>query len=360
MLVFLWLGKTDNNFQFYNVVGSNDILNEDRSNQFEYTENINAFYLNYNKSFTKWNFQSGIRVEQTISEGNLTSNQMSSEDNVQRNYWNWFPSGGLTYTPSRTRSWALTYSRRIQRPNYQSLNPFESQLDELSFSKGNPFLQPQYTDNLKLSHTYKYTLTTSLGYSRIQDFFAQVTDTLGATRNFMITQNIANQEVWNLGVSYPFNVNKWWSVFTSINAYHSTFEGNDEKFVSVDQSTLSLYAQNTFTLPKGVRMEISGWFSSPSVWGGTYRTQSMGSLNVAFQKKFWKDNLSVRLSMSDILYTSFWQADVRFGDLYIDGSGGQDSRRVRLNASYRFGNKQVKKSRKRNTGLEEEGKRVGN
>lgn len=82
------------------------------------------------------------------------------------------------------------------------------QLDELSFSRGNPFLQPQYTDNYKISHTYKYTLTTSLSYSFIKDFFAQITQAEGANKNFITTRNVANQEVWNLGVSYPFSPKK--------------------------------------------------------------------------------------------------------------------------------------------------------
>lgn len=352
--------RTNNIFQFYDVLENQDILNENRSNQFEYTENINAAYVNFNKKWSKWNLQLGLRAEQTISEGILTSSQENDDDQVNRNYLNWFPSGGLTFTPNYTSSWALTYSRRIQRPNYQSLNPFERQLDELSFAKGNPFLQPQYTNNVKLSHTYKYRLTTSLSYSYIRDFFAQITDTLGATRNFLITRNIANQQVWNVGVSYPFDATKWWSVYVSVNAFHSAYEGQDEKFQAIDQNTLSFYAQNNFTLPAGFKLEISGWFSSPSVWGGTYQTKSLGSLDIAIQKKFWDDKLSARLAFGDVLFTSPWRGDMQFGDLFINGTGGWESRQVRLNLSYAFGNNQVKNFRKRKTGLEDENRRVGN
>ncbi|MEM6965502.1 MAG: TonB-dependent receptor [Bacteroidota bacterium] len=350
---------TDNTFSFFDVEDGNDIFNAERSNEFEYTENINAAYVNYNIKKGKWNLQTGLRVEQTVSEGNLISTQQTEDKNVKRNYWNWFPSGGLTYSPNYKNSWALTYSRRIQRPDYASLNPFEYQLNELSFSRGNPFLQPQYTNNIKLSHTYKYRLTTSLSYSRINDFFAKITETLGETRNFLITRNIANQDIVNLGVSYPFDVNKWWSVYTSVNAYRAAYQGSDENFVSVDRTTVSLYAQNSFILPEGFRLEVSGWFSSPSVWSGTYLTKSMGSLNVAIQKKLMNDRLSVRIAGSDILFTSFWRADYRFGDLYIDGSGGWESRQVKVNVSYRFGRNEIKQSRKRNTGLQEESQRTG-
>ena len=350
---------TDNTFNFFNVMEGVDEFNQDRSNLFQYTENINAGYLNISKKWTKWSMQLGLRAEQTISTGELISTQSSIEDKVDRNYLDWFPSGGLTFAPNYKSSWALTYSRRIQRPNYQTLNPFEYQIDELTFSKGNPFLQPQYTNNIKLSHTYKYRLTTSISYSKINDFFAQITDTIDINKNVLITKNIANQEVWNIGISFPFELTKWWSVYTSLNAYSASYQGQDEKFIAIDQSTLSFYGQNTFSLKNGIKLEISGWYSSPSVWGGTYLNRSMGSLDVAIQKKLLQDKLSIRLAVSDIFFTSFWRADMRFGELYIDGSGGWESRQFKLNLSYRFGNSKVKKSRKRNAGLEDEGNRVG-
>ncbi|MEL7122981.1 MAG: TonB-dependent receptor [Bacteroidota bacterium] len=354
------LVETDNTFDFYDVIQNQDNFNAERSNQFLYDENVNAAYINFNKKWKKWNLQLGLRAEQTISEGDLISLQQNEENNVKRNYLDWFPSGGLTYNPSYKNSWALTYSRRIQRPNYQTLNPFEAQIDELSFSKGNPFLQPQYTNNIKLSNTYKYRLTTSISYSFISDFFAQVTDTLGSNRNFLQTRNIANQQVLNIGVSYPFSPTKWWSVYMSVNAFRSSYDGQDDKFTSIDQNTLSLYASNTFSLPKGFKFEVSGWYNSPSVWGGTYLTRSMGALNLALQKKFMNDRLTARLAVNDIFFSSFWRADMTFGELFIDGSGGWESRNVRFNLNYSFGSKEIKSNRKRKTGLESEEGRVGN
>ncbi|NNE31045.1 MAG: outer membrane beta-barrel protein, partial [Winogradskyella sp.] len=223
---------------------------------------------------------------------------------------------------------------------------------------GNPFLQPQYTDNLKLSHTFNYRLTTSLSYSFIEDFFAQVTEAVGDNQNFIIQRNVANQKIINLGVSYPTRFNEWWSIYVSVNAYRSIYEATNPDFVSTEQNTLSLYAQNTFKLPKGITAEVSGWYSSPSVWGGTYETRSLGSLNLAFQKKFFNDKLTARLGFNDILYTSPWQGTTRFGNLFIDGSGGNDSRQVRFNLTYNFGRDDIKKARKRDTSIEDEKERI--
>lgn len=349
---------TDNVFDFFNELGNAFILDLEQSNQFKYTEEIYAAYFNYNKRWKKWNVQFGIRMENTVSDGRLFSAQNNVDDQVTRNYVDFFPSGGLTYQLNRKNQFALTYSRRIQRPNYASLNPFEYKIDELSFSKGNPFLQPQYTDNLKLSHTFNYRLTTSVSYSRVSDYFARVTVAEGDSRNFLTTLNVADQEVWNLGISYPKQLTDWWNVYFSLNAYTSRFIPTSPQFLAISQETLSFYMQNTFNLPKKIRMEVSGWYSSPSIWGGTYQTDALGSLNIAFQKKYLNEKLTARLSFNDVLFTSPWSGITQFGDLFIDGSGGSDSRQVAFSLSYNFGRDEIKKVRKRKTGLEDEKGRI--
>lgn len=350
--------STENTFDFFNLSEDEFVLDPGQSNVFTYTEKVNAAYFNYRMKVKKWDLQFGLRVENTISDGVLFAAEEFENDQVRRNYVDYFPSGGLTYQVDQKNKLALNYSRRIQRPNYASLNPFEYKIDELSFSKGNPFLQPQYTNNLKLSHTYNYTLTTSLSYTYISDYFARVTVAEGASRNFLTTLNVADQEVINLGISYPKKINQWWDLYFSLNAYYSNYKATSPDFLPVSQETVSFYAQNTFSLPGAYRMELSGWYSSPSIWGGTYRTKSLGSLNLAFQKLFFDDKLTARLSFNDILFTSPWEGTTQFGDLFIAGSGGSDSRQVALSLSYNFGRSEIKKARKRKTGLEEEKRRI--
>ncbi len=364
----LWNGKlglgfktsvvnTNNVFDFFDVINDQLIANSNRSNTFNFQENINAIYFNYSNKFKKINYQFGLRAEQTISQGDLISNQSNVNNSVKRNYTNYFPSAGLTFNANENNSFAANYSKRIQRPNYRSLNPFEMQLDELSLSRGNPFLQPQYTDSFKVSHTYKYTLTTSFSYSFIKDFFAEVTSAEGLNRSVMTTKNVANQKVYNLGISYSFSFAKWWEVYSNVDFSNSSYKGNDVNFVSITQNNFSCYSSNTFSLPSKTKLEVSGWFTTPSVWGGTYRTKSLGSLDLAVQKKVLKDKLNIRMAVSDLFYTSNWQGDTKFGEVFIKANGGYDSRQFKINLSYNFGNSNVKSTVKK-TGIDEENKRI--
>ncbi|KQM79086.1 hypothetical protein ASE74_00455 [Pedobacter sp. Leaf216] len=152
--------KTDNDLQAEELINSawqNDVK---RSNQFIYDENVNAAYTNLNKQFKNTSIQIGLRVEQTNSKGNLITNNTV----VERNYWDFFPTLFVQQTLSKNNQLGFSYSRRIDRPSYDALNPFIYYLDEFTYSKGNPFLNPQYTHNFELSYTLmqKYMLTVGI------------------------------------------------------------------------------------------------------------------------------------------------------------------------------------------------------
>ncbi len=348
--------NTFNTFNFYDVENGVRILSTSRSNTFEYKETIAAGYLNYKFSYKKFKFQAGLRAEQTFSVGDLRALIPNADSTVEREYLNWFPSGGITYQTNKNNSTALIYSRRIQRPNYQNLNPFESQINELSFRRGNPFLQPQFTHNIKLSNTYKYTLNTSFTFSYISDYFAEVSEAEGDRRSFINTRNVADQQVYNLSVSYPKKIKEWWNVYGSVYGYYTKFTANHPDFIPIDRIVYGGYAQSTFTLPKKYKLEVSGWYNSPSIWRGTFRTKSIGALNLAVQKS-WKQ-WTGKLTFNDILYTVPWRAENRFGNLYIKGTGGNDSRNVRIYLSYSFGHSDVKAAKSRKSGAEDEQNRL--
>jgi iron complex outermembrane receptor protein len=120
---------------------------------------------------------------------------------------------------------SLTFSRRIDRPAYQDLNPFEFKLDEYSFMKGNINLRPQYTNSIGLTHTYKYKLNTTLNYSHVKDLFTQLIDTAEGSKSFISKQNLATQDIISLNISYPFTY-KAYSLFANMNTNYSHYNAD--------------------------------------------------------------------------------------------------------------------------------------
>ena len=353
--------KTDNTFNFYNIEGTTETINNIRSNRFTYTEKVYAGYLNYQRSIAKFDFQAGVRMENTVSEGDLKSaSDTTTNKNVKRNYVNLFPSGGITYNLNKTNSFALIYSRRIDRPNYQELNPFEFILDELSFAKGNPFLKPQYSDKIELSHTYKYATTTSIGYSNTVDFFSQISDTLSAGVSYLTPRNLATEKVLSLDVSSSQQPITWYSVYFHLGLYKQFYRADfgQNKTINTSVTNFNFYVQNTFKLPAALSFEVSGWYNSAGIWGGSFVTKAQGSLDVGLQRKFNHDLATLKLSYTDILHTAPWSGDNVYGGIVVRTHGNWESQQFRISLNWRFGNKQVKGTSQRKTGSESELKRI--
>lgn len=352
---------TDNDFQFYDRANGVDTLNLDRSNRFEYTENVNAGYVSWQRQFGKIGFSAGLRGEQTLSNGELTSSQVTGNDTVKRSYFNLFPSGGLTYQYTTMNSLRLNYSRRIDRPRYQDLNPFTARLDELTYQKGNPFLRPQYSNSLELSHVYKYRYSASLKYSYTTDMITQITDTTEGTRSFITNENLSSQEVISFYISAPVQITKWWSTFTNAGVYRTRNRADYGvgKEIDLARNTFNVYHQSTFQLPKDFSFEVSGFYNSPSLWGANFLNNRFWGMDVGARKKLFDGRGNLKVAVSDIFYTMQWAGRQEFGGLVMVATGGWESRLFKVNFSYLFGNDKVKASRRRKTGLEDESGRVG-
>lgn len=356
---------TKNNFERYDVNGSNKTLDLNRSNFFEYNESLHALYINYNRQFNGIMIQAGLRMENTSSDGNsypLHADGSINKDIRQaftRSYTDFFPSGAVTFNNNPMSQLNFTYSRRIDRPAYQDLNPFEFKLDEYTFQKGNIALKPQYTNSIGIIHTYKYKLNTSVNYSKVTDVLAQLVDTTEKSKSFLIKKNMATQDIISFNINYPLSL-KWYTAFANLNTYYSHYMADfgPGRTIDLDVFAFNIYAQNSFNLGKGWKTEISGWYVSPSIWQGFSKSSKMWSMDAGLQKNILNETGNIKISVSDIFQSMRWKGVSNFAGQHNAATGGWESRLLKLNFIWRFGNTQLKEARQRNTGAEDENKRV--
>ena len=361
--------NTDNDFRRYNVYGSNEVYDKDRSNRFKYSENINAAYVNYNRTL-KGGFmiQAGVRVENTNSKGkssglkynNANADYESYDSSIDRNYVDVFPSAAITYNKNPMSQWGLTYSRRIDRPAYQDLNPFEFKINDYTFMKGNTKLRPQYTNSFGITHTYKYKLNTRLNYSHVKDIFTLLPDTTEKSKSFLTKKNLATQQIISINVSYPFQY-KWYSFFANLNANYSKYladYGGGDRKVDISVFTVGIFMQNSFKLGKEFTAELSGFYNSPSVWQGFFKSKSIYSLDAGVQKTILKAKGTIKVSVGDVFNSMKYRGTSDFSGQQSIFYGKPESRQFKLSFNMRFGNTQVKASRQRKSAIEEENKRT--
>ncbi|GAB4017637.1 outer membrane beta-barrel protein [Spirosoma koreense] len=327
-----------------------------RSNQFKYNENINAAYINYAGKFGKLKVQAGLRAEHTHSVGtSVTLNQT-----VDRNYLNLFPTMFLSRQLDTNNVLNLSFSRRIDRPDYQNLNPFVFYLDPYTYSKGNPFLRPQYTNSVELTHVYKNMFTTTLGFSRTTDFINQETPRQIASENitYVTPENQGHLDNVSLNISFPVTVTKWWKMQNNINSYYQNYQ----TFYSgtpyeVKLVAYNLYTSQNFTLSKTMTAELSGWYNSASQYG-FYRSQPMGAFSVGVQKKVMEGKGSFKLNVNDPFWLNYFRGRAAVQDIDFRVLSRWESRRIMLTFTYRFGNQNVKGERQRNSATSAEQNRV--
>jgi iron complex outermembrane recepter protein len=361
--------ETKNDFQRYTILSSAKHLDSAASNKFNYKENVNALYVNYNRQL-KGGFmvQLGLRMENTHSEGRSIGRKYDNsvkrftpyDSSFNRDYTDFFPSASVTYNKNPMSQWTLSYSRRIDRPAYQDLNPFEFKIDEYSYMKGNTQLRPQYTNSLGLTYIYKYTLTTTLNYSHISDVFGSPVDTIETSKSFMMKKNLATQDVVSLNISYPFTY-KWYTVFANLNGNYSKYKANlgPGKNIDLDAWAFTGFAQNSFRFGKGWTGELTGLYISPSIWQGVFKSSEMWSIDAGLLKTVLKGKGTLKASVSDIFKTMKWKgSSPSYAGQVLTAWGSWESRQLKLNFTYRFGSNTVKAARQRKAGLEDENKRV--
>ena len=358
--------NSNNDFERYNVITLFKTLDTLRSNRFNYKENINALYVNYNRQFKGFLAQAGVRMENTHAEGGSNGYRITGQQylvydsSFERNYTDFFPSAAVTFNKKPTSQFGIQYSRRIDRPAYQDLNPFEFKIDEYTFQKGNTQLRPQYTNSVSLTHMYKFRFNTKLTYSHVKDVFTQLTDTAERSKAYLTKKNLATQDIASLNLSFPFQY-KWYSVYSNVNTYYSHYKadfGTGRK-VDLDVFSVNLYQQHTFTFKKGWTGQLSGFYNSPSIWQGTFKSRRIWSLDAGVLKTVLKGQGTLKASVSDVFRTLKFTGESNFANQYLRVMGGSDSRQFKLNFTYRFGSNQVKAARQRKTGLDEENNRVG-
>jgi outer membrane receptor protein involved in Fe transport len=348
--------KTDNNFRSERLVGTDWQNDLGRSNQFLYDENINAAYGNLNKKFKHTSLQLGLRLEQTNSKGN----SITQDKVVDRHYLNLFPSLFINQELSANHELGFSYSRRIDRPDYGSLNPFISFLDLYTFRFGNPFLKPQYTNAFEFSYTRKKTLNVTLGYSHTSDVISDVLLLDTAKKTISISkENLSTQDSYNLNVNYPVQFFKWWSSSNNGTTYYNEFKTADIGGAPYQSGRLSFNLNTTqnFTLSPTTTVELSGYYQSKQIYGTIVIDHQYG-IDMGIKQTFFKKKLDVKLAGNDIFKLQKSRVTSALSSQNYVVNERWESQVFRLTCVYRFGSSQIKGARERSGSSAAEERRV--
>lgn len=356
---------TDNDAQYSLYDHYDDRFETDntRSNRFKYRENINAAYINYSRQIKKWGIQAGLRMENTIADGEQAGNAVQKDTSFKKNYTQLFPSAYLSYALNDQNQFGLSYGRRIERPNYQDMNPFQYFLDQYTFRQGNPNLTPQFTHNIELSHNYKKALNTTLSYTVTTDILNDILKQNDETKvTFQTKENVAKRQTVGLSLSYNAPINSWWTTSVFVNVNNSHYEGvvnND--FLDVSLTSFMANTSQQFRFAKTWMAEMNGFYRTSAQETGLFLIRPMGVVSFGLSKQLWKNKASIKLNVYDPFYIQQARVVIDYGNIDAYVINKWDNRRVGLNFTYRFSKGQnAAQQRRRSSGTVEEQNRIGN
>lgn len=330
--------KTDKDFttNVFNPLTNVYDPNPDLSNRFIYKEQIHGGYAMYSGKIKEFNYQFGLRAEQTNSNGDLATTGKKFDND----YFGLFPSASLSQKLGMEEEISLSYSRRITRPSLNMLNPFVNTSDPLNYFSGNPNLKPEYTNSIELSFA-KYFTTTTINPSL---FYRESKDQLSRTR-VLIDTNVTLTSFANYGSSKTYGAElilnttlfKFWNVNASGSYFNTDVNAENVQtgFVN-DGYAWSGRLNSTMKFPDILDVTFSYFYSGKLIIPQG-ELSPFQSFDIALRKDFLEGQASVGLRVSDVFNNLKFQVLLDGEQFQENFFRKRDTRSAFLSFTYKFG-----------------------
>ena len=348
----------ENDVSVANQLDGNWTFNPDLTNKYTLSENISAAYSSLNYKFNeKTSMIAGLRYEYT----NTVLSTVSQYGIIDRHYGKLFPTLFLSRELNTNNTLQFSYSRRITRPSFNELAPFVIFQSPDTYLSGNEKLQPSTTDIFKTDYKYK-TVLFSFTYSTENNAIRRFQPTEDAVNNilYLMSRNLDQVTTASIMLSFPVNPAKWWNMQNNLNGINENVRTNyDGTKLDINLKNFSMNTINNIKIMNGFTGEISGMYQSPSLFG-IYKSKAVSSVDIGIQKKSKSEKDVFSLNLSDVFKTRIYNfsADVPASNIHNSGTLNFEPRVLRFTYAHNFGSKKVKSERQRETGSEDESKRV--
>jgi outer membrane receptor protein involved in Fe transport len=371
------------NYRTKNATYKEEVQVPGFADNYKYNDQVYAAYGNFAHSFAKWGYQLGLRAESSYYTGTLIDIDTSFSNDYP---FSLFPSAFLTYKLNDEDNLQVSFTRRINRPNFFQLIPFPDFSDSLQISIGNPNLKPEFTNSLELSYQNVFVkghnLLTSVYYKRSTDLITRYQFTQYSEqqqRDILVSSYANSNSSTAYGLEFTLKNTFWEKVelTSNWNFYNSIIDAqNIESGLENKQFTWFVKENLNIKLPESFTVQFSGSYQSRTAltvdggrggrpWmGGPTNTAQGYSIPVwyvdfSLRKDLWNRKATITLNIQDI-FRSRKQGSHTESDFFIqDTWRRRDPQLVRVNFSYRFGKFDTSLFRRKNTRTESEGMDVG-
>ena len=322
---------------------------DDFNNDFLYLENIYAAYVMFGNEVDRFSYQIGLRGEYSdiATELRLTNEENSWE------YFNLFPSAHFTYKLQNNDDFQLSYSRRINRPQYRLLMPFQTFSDARNLWGGNPNLQPEFTDSYELGYLKyfpKGSLFSSIYYRYKTGVIERITvaDEDGFLRRFPVNLATENNFGFEFNASYDFS--KKFNVNASMNIFRAITEGSyEEQVLENDVITMNTRLVAMMEIMPKTDLQLNARYDAPqSTTQG--RTKSLYTFDLSLSKEVMNGKGTLVASVKDVLNSRIRRSIVETDEIFTESEFQWRARQFLVSFTYRINQKERRGRRRSQLG----------
>lgn len=321
------------------------------SSDFKYDENINALYAQLDASFSAFQVEAGLRLENTRIEGLRSGNSSQRDSTFKNQYTHLFPTLSLQYKLRSGNSFALVYGKRISRPNYRDLNPFIYIFDAYTYEQGNTRLRPELTDNVELAYIHKDLFRAGLQFSYTKDVIIKSYLDQGTYRVYVTPENLSSRiSVGPRISSSQLPITSFWDLNLNASLTYNRFRLPDNYRTEVNKRlTPSASLSNQFNLGKNWTAELSGFYNGKMAMGQA-TVYPLWQVNAGIQKKIWGGRGTIQLFARDVFHSNVSEITLQAPSQQGYVKEWQDNAVIGISLSYRLSRGlEVKESRRKHS-----------
>jgi len=310
---------------------------------YNYTQQIDAAYLNLANTSGKWGYQAGLRLENAHYKGSTNIYSLLTYEN---HFLNLFPTTYISYQVSPGQTFYLSYSRRTNRPGFRDMMPFLDLSNPQDSSMGNPNLKPEFIHNAELNYNKQF----EKGHQIMFSTYYQYTENLiekyrvfySDGTSFTQPQNLNKGETFGAELTGKVQISKPWDASFNFNLFKTNIINNSiAQAVNTSGTSWFTKLNTTYKLNPGSSLQLNANYEAPKV-SAQGKTQEVYWIDLAYKTSFWNTKGSLTLSISDILntrkYTTIYDYSVYYQVNYRD----RETRIANITFTYRIGNSDVK------------------
>ncbi|MDB5024494.1 MAG: TonB-dependent receptor [Mucilaginibacter sp.] len=346
--------NSDNQIIFQQKVKGGYIPVTNFTDHFIYHERIDAAYLQFDGKFGKTGLTVGLRDEKTASSSS-SFNPGGQVIPDYKGYNNIFPKVQLSQDMDKNNQLTAFYSRDIQRPNYQDLNPFIGYVDHFYYSTGNPYLKPEYINTFDVSDFVMKKYKVGLSVVITDDYYNTIFEQVDSTKKYTnIKANLGTRYQYLLHFNIPVDITNWWNINADLVGYHEKYSYYGDRVASKTTDNFSAILNQNFKLTSKLSAQLYNLYYSSSYYIIS-QYQAQYYMNAALSYSVLGNKGTIKLAVIDIFNTFYNKYQTNYANLNIASKDKLGSRFISATFTYHFG---TSAARSRNNTTDEQ-KRLG-